>query len=59
MHQLNALIREASSLGQASLPVAATLTGSEAEVDRVDANLQRLSLLRRFLRGLSGDDAPA
>lgn len=35
MHQLNALIREASSLGQASLPVAATLTGSEAEVDRV------------------------
>ena len=35
MQQLEALIHEASTLGQTSLPLAATLTGSEAEVDRV------------------------
>lgn len=35
MQQLNTLIREASSLGQAGLPQTATLTGSEAEVNRV------------------------
>ena len=57
MQPLEALTREAAALPRGGVPRRSS--AAEAEVARADADLQRLPLLRRLLRGVPGDDPPA